>query len=176
MSAPHRQPPSNFMIKYAVISLELMDHYSRFWAARPPRDKEEEAERAERLMTVFRQMFVASMSALEFSAKLVLHGYPTSPVTTRIENLKDQRRNRRVYLSDIVNITQGLGLITSIEKDYWEAILTVRNIVVHNNGISDIDADYQVGPVRVELKKSQMTRGRSGQEVRLAFLGGRSNW
>lgn len=99
VSAPP-QAASNFMIKYAVISLELMDHYSRFWAARPPRDKEEEAERAERLMTVFRQMFVASMSALEFSAKLVLHGYPTSPVTTRIENLKDQRRNRRVYLND----------------------------------------------------------------------------
>lgn len=63
-------------------------------------------------------------------------------------------------LSDIVNITQGLGLIASIEKDDWEAILTVRNIVVHNNGISDIDANYQVGPVRVELKKNQMTRGR----------------
>lgn len=154
-----RSAAFNRLIKNAVITLELLDHYRRMWIA-PPRDLIEEQERAERLMMLFREMlFVASISALEFSSRQVLQFKPGSALTQQAEAVRMRRRNQRLYFSDIINVSVALGLVSQQDGDDWQAILKVRNIVVHSNGIADEDADHQVGSVKIELRSGQMTRG-----------------
>jgi hypothetical protein len=137
----------------AVITLELLAFYRRVWSRLPVSavqdPKRTRHENAGRVMLITKSSFVMCLSALEFSAKQALIGYPDRlPLPAG-----------RIYLRRIMSASAEEGLITAHAGDLWAGAIAVRNCVVHNNGIADKDAEYEFPDLTVKLASGSMAQG-----------------
>jgi hypothetical protein len=137
----------------AIIALELLSHYMNIWSKVPSAlitDPDRMLrENTERVMTLTKAMYVLSISGMEFSARNAILTFRKIPP-----------QSGRVHLRKILAESAKAGLIDSETANRWEGIIEVRNMIVHNNGISDISKTYFYpnGPT-ISLNAGRMTRG-----------------
>lgn len=51
------------------------------------------------------------------------------------------------------------GCITDEACKAWEALIEVRNSIVHNNAIADEDKTYRIGDAEIRFEKGRMLKG-----------------
>jgi hypothetical protein len=144
----------NMVNQHAIIALETLSYYHGVWSkvsagsvADPWRARQENAERVN---IITKAMFILSMSAFEFTAK--------ETIKSRPRNLP--LKQGRVYLRNIIGASIRAGLIDPADEQPWEGVIELRNILVHNNGIADKTATYQLlGGPSIALMAGGMAQG-----------------
>jgi len=138
----------------SIIALELLSYYLNVWSkvssSSLPDPDQTRQENAERVVTLTKAMFVFSVSGMEFDAKNAIKAFPTKipPISGRI------------YLRRIISQSAKAKLITSTDEEMWEGAIETRNIIVHNNGISEVTKEYSYpNGLKISLNAGKMTRG-----------------
>jgi len=152
---PHEIPASVFAMIFndLTIGLELLDYYYRVWGktthTKHSSIEEAKKENAQRVIAIQKMIFVETVSSIEFSAKAYVKQNPQ-----KISKFKG-----RVYLRMIMEKLKDNDIISDSAFTLWEGTLNLRNTLVHNNGISEIDAEYGYPKCRLRLRKDKMIQG-----------------
>ena len=145
----------NMVHNHAVMTAELLHYYKAVWSKKTViapelRDRILD-ENAQRVLEATKYMFLASLSAIEFSAKQALKTQPS---------LLQLDWTRRIYLSNILNESLVAGWIDDETNDGFKDLIFVRNCLVHNNGISDEDRElFNLVGKPVRANEGQMLQG-----------------
>ena len=138
------------------ISEEIMTFYERSWGSEdfPEVDDETEAELVERVMVVTRDLYVDVVSAIEKAVKDSVGIYKDS-------GLKEDalKMSSHLYLRNIMICSQKKGLINIKTFDEWDDLLVMRNLVAHNNSISDRNKRCAIGGIAVSMRAGRMMKG-----------------
>ena len=138
------------------ISEEIMTFYERSWGSEdfPEVDDETEAELVERVMVVTRDLYVDVVSAIEKAVKDSVGIYKDS-------GLKEDalKMSSHLYLRNIMICSQKKGLINRKTFDEWDDLLVMRNLVAHNNSISDRNKRCAIGGIAVSMRAGRMMKG-----------------
>jgi hypothetical protein len=146
----------------ATIALEVLNYFFKLWE-KFDLDLGEDSihklrsENTERCIEITRSLFIGCMSVVEHCAKRSIELYPTSRLSMRIDELRS--RNRYIFLKGIIQESGNLGFIPKAQEDEWINVIIIRNLAVHNNSISDLDKDANVGGRIFHLRKGEMMRG-----------------
>jgi hypothetical protein len=81
-------------------------------------------------------LLVFSLSAIEYSVKEAAVAYP------RVLDLNPAKRH---YVDYLFGRSHARGLIGPEDQEGWSAVATLRNTLVHNNGIADTTLDVALG-------------------------------
>lgn len=149
----------------STLNWELLSYYYRVWRQSHKFNSKSELERlrkenGERCMELTKSLFVDSMSSIEYCAKESIKLYSTSSITNEINKISLTRPRHTYYLSDVIRESMKCELISQQEKEKWDRIIILRNLVVHNNGIADKDDIYVIDGLTVTLKKGTMIQGK----------------
>lgn len=159
--ASHDNPSNVFSMIHnqIVVGIEIFSFYNGQWASwkRPHNASEEmieqiKEENAQRIVEIHKMIFISTMSSFEYCAK-EFHG--RNP--TKLGEIN--KRNGRIYLRDILKKSYEFGLISENNHTLWTGLLNFRNMLVHNNSISDTDESYSYPKVDLLFKENQMTQG-----------------
>lgn len=154
----------NAIFNGVTLTLELLNFYYEIWGScRASGSSPEEVENlrrenAERVIMITKWAFVHAMSIIEFSIKNAVKIINPS-ILKSIEKRKSSGGKRVfIYLRDIVEELKKKGCIC--EKVYrgWDAVINIRNLVVHNNAIADRNKVLHVGDLEIELKEGEMVK------------------
>lgn len=143
---------------HLLLGHEIFSFYDRQWSnpKLAARIKESEIERTkrenwDRVNEVQKMLFIASMSSFEHIAKEYHNSNP--------EKLGSiEKRYGRIYLRDIIGKSHAIGIINHENYELWEGLLNLRNILVHNNAISDITLKLKYQNAELILNEGQMMR------------------
>ncbi len=114
------------------------------------------AEMTDRLMTVTKGLFVDVMSTVEKGSKsIVSQNGGALPMPNR----------RYIYLRDIMGLSCQEGLISESALQEWDNLITIRNLVVHNNSIADRSCRFSVGDIVISMRPNRMMKGPMGTFV-----------
>ncbi|WP_395504791.1 hypothetical protein [Ectopseudomonas hydrolytica] len=151
----HEDPASFFGMAFNIITmtLELLDHYHVLWGKLNPKEfsnPEETREQNGQRVTLLQKMcFIELMSAFEFSAKKAV-----------LENQQLFGEFKgRIYLAGIMERSKDKGLLSEEQLRLWKGASTLRNSLVHNNGIAEKDGVYSYPEVTVTLRSDCMSQG-----------------
>ena len=138
------------------ISEEIMANYEKLWSSEgfPEVDEDTEAELVERVMVVTKDLFVDVVSAIEKAVKDCVGIY-------RGSGLKEDalKMSSHLYLRNIMLCAQKKGLIDRRIFDEWDDILVIRNLVAHNNSVSDRNKRYAIGGIAISMRAGRMMKG-----------------
>jgi hypothetical protein len=142
--------------------LEVLSYYYNVWSRIPtagiPKDQIEAAigENAQRVKETTKWHFVSVISHIEFSAK------EYTKVKAAFKSL--HASTNRVYMRGILEESTKLKppLVDKQSLDQWNCILDIRNILIHNNGISDHDSTCNIAKLTVQFKTNTMLKGNLG--------------
>ncbi len=158
---------SCFVLVYnsLILTLELLMHYRDRWSNPLAKllakllAKFTDNEKMDRYMTISRWLFIASMSAIEYSAKASIRHY-REPSTAREDLLKPEGEGY-TYLGDIMKNSKKkwISLISNDEYADWKNLIFLRNCIVHNNGYSDEDRNFIIGEAKVTAKPGNIIEG-----------------
>ncbi|TFG78124.1 MAG: hypothetical protein E4H21_01115 [Thermodesulfobacteriales bacterium] len=142
-----------------VIGIELFSSYMKLWknAKIKPGISDERIEQikdenGQRIKQVQKIIFVSSMSSFEYVAKEYHKIHPT-----KLGGIT--RRNGRIYLRNILEKSAEIDLIEEEQHKLWNGLLNFRNMIVHNNAISDITETYEYSNCTLVLVEEEMTQG-----------------
>jgi hypothetical protein len=141
----------------AVLAHELLTFCLPHWSSLLKRLTPGTVERArgevyDRIRWILAQQFVSTISLIEFGAKESIKTASSSSLAASIASAK-----RRVSLRLIVEESHMLNLISGTDLDTWSALIEIRNMLVHNNGIADTSARYEIAGLRVDLVPGKIT-------------------
>ena len=141
----------NMINQFAVVATELLSHYAAEWEKFPASaiDESRRQEWAERLTTITKSTYILSLSAIEFSAKQALIARPGRVALP----------TGRMYLGAIIRNSTAVGMFAPDDETAWKGLIAVRNVLVHNNGISDTTVTYVIpGGPTIQLVDGAMTK------------------
>jgi len=150
------------MYNKATVALETLNYFQRTWESIDMATSEErlnqlKLENTERCIEIARSLFIGCMSAIEFCAKENIKLYPDSRLARRLDELRSRRRY--IFLRGIMQESLSLGILTEKQEAEWTGMIILRNLAVHNNAVSDMDADIEVGEMSFLLRKGDMIVG-----------------
>ena len=64
-----------------------------------------------------------------------------------------------MYLIKILNSCKDKDLLSESDYDRWDGLRELRNAIIHNNAISDVDLKCDYNNTVLELKRDEMTKG-----------------
>ena len=136
----------------ALLTKEILTFYMRSWEAGVPEGTE--GEMTERVVTVTRDMFIDTVSSIEKASKDCVKAYPKS-------GLKEKAMDgmKYLYLRNIIGASAELGYINDSVMDEWDGILTMRNLVTHNNSVADRSKVFEIGDIRISMRPNRMMKG-----------------
>ena len=141
-----------------TLTLELLSYYYGIWKRTYTMTKEQiersKEENAQRCMEITKMQFILAISNIEYCMKEVLDMYPRHSLA------KWCCKQKRIYLSGIINESKKIRLIDDKEHRFWDCILKVRNVVVHNNAIADFSKTYQINGLTISFVKGKMLKGK----------------
>jgi hypothetical protein len=114
-------------------------------------------ENSQRVNEVTKWLFISALSSVEYAAKEMLKATNGESFQKLRETLQ---RGKRVHLSTIIDRSKQVALIDEEEYKTWQVLMSIRNTVIHNNAIADIDAEYNLGDMEVNFTKGKMLRGK----------------
>jgi hypothetical protein len=132
---------------YATTALELLSWYERIWESLPPPTAGGMEERRQRIVGVTKSLFVFALSSIEFNLRESCKAHPHVLALP----------GRRQYLDRMIGKSCAVGLVKMDTKMRWDAIVSLRNTLVHNNGIADesLTVEFPSG-AKVVLENGQM--------------------
>lgn len=138
------------------ITEEILSFYRRSWksAMIDVDDEEVGGELVERIVTVTKNLFVDVVSAIEKTARETLDMY-------RDRTMKDRAMRDRnyLYLRNILQASTEYGMVSSDTFREWDDILVLRNLVAHNNSVSDRSKRLMVSGVTISMRPGRMMKG-----------------
>jgi hypothetical protein len=152
---PHENPSGfyNMAFNDITVALELQDYYRKVWGKKTDTNcssiEEARKQNAHRIIAIQKMVFIEILSAFEFSAKKFL--FNTSHPVGNF--------NGRKYLRKIMLRSKDAGIINDADNQLWEGVIECRNCLVHNNGYSEINADYQYPKCTLNLETDKMIQG-----------------
>lgn len=152
---PHEIPAGFFNMAFndITLALELLDHYNKIWGEQTKTTcssvEEARNQNAQRVIAIQKMVFIEIMSSFEFSAKQYI-GSESQIIGTF---------QGRVYLRGIMKRSKDSGIISASDLTLWEGVVNCRNNLVHNNGISEINAVYTYPKCTLRMEKDKMTQG-----------------
>ncbi|ALV63857.1 hypothetical protein ADU37_CDS21600 [Thermococcus sp. 2319x1] len=162
---------------YAVATLELLNFYKIVWenpkvlGLEVPRMDEDleraRKENAERIIDATKCLFIKSLSAIEYSAKEAIKD-KEHPLHSWYQEQKS--KNRRIYLSGIISESYRMGLVNKKQKEYWDCLIYMRNMIVHNNGVADKNVKYRINDLEIVFGENKMTKGKLDTFVKLTDI------
>lgn len=144
----------------AIITIEIIQVYNDWWSNPNPVEFRSMSttqiiqlrqENAERVKMVGKSLFIDSLSSIEYSMKETCKTY---------HDILNIDFSRRQYLRNLISESHQAGLVNEKTRSRWHCLCELRNTLVHNNGISDIDLemDFPTGEI-VTMTKGTMTQG-----------------
>ncbi len=134
----------------AVMAREVVGFYENVWRG----EEGTEDEMLDRIMSATRNLFVNVMSSIEKGARDCMRIYKTSEVRS-----KASEKGGRMYLRDILVASGEIGLLEDDDGDCWKKILMMRNLVVHNNAVSDRSEIMVLGELKISMRPERMMKG-----------------
>ena len=138
------------------ISEEIMVNYEKLWNSEgfPEIDEQTEAELVERVMVVTKDLFVDVVSAIEKAVKDCVGIYKES-------GLKEDAlmMSSHLYLRNIMLCSVNKRIIDKGTFNEWDDILVMRNLVAHNNSVSDRNKRYAIGGIAISMRAGRMMKG-----------------
>ena len=165
----------NAVFNGLTLTLELLDYYYNAWTSydvsmlSPEEIESRRRENAERVIEITKWAFVHAMSIIEFSLKDAV-GVIDPSIMKDIETRKSKGRKRKrvfIYLRDIVEELKNRNCMSDEVYGNWITLITIRNLVVHNNAIADSNKVLRIGDMEIYLKKGQMLKGKLDFFVKL---------
>ncbi|MFA7342289.1 MAG: hypothetical protein WCY65_03880 [Candidatus Methanomethylophilaceae archaeon] len=149
-----------------TITQEVLGFYLRIWGSdrwegRGMDDEQMGAEMTDRILTITKGLFVDVMSIVEKGSKSMVTG------DEGLRSLASQGR-RFLYLRDIMGASQQEGIISDAASREWDDLITVRNLVVHNNSIADRSYRLSIGDITISMRPNRMMKGPLGSFVVLS--------
>jgi hypothetical protein len=157
-----QEPPLEALpisFNFATLGLELTSHYDKAWGTHPVTGLSAERiailrdENAQRLVMLSKTVFTWSLSGMEYAAKRALAKYPS------VIPLK-KKKGARIYLRDIIEASGDAGLIEAAKRPLWLGANTIRNKVVHNNGVGEGNAKWEFSKgLSLTMEDGKMLQG-----------------
>jgi len=152
---------------HLTLTLELLSYYYSVWSnpsvkvssvemSTEERGRIKE-ENAERCTIALKWLFIASLSSIEYSAKISVASYGEGSPAKSLTKVK---RGQHVYLSDIMRNSRDFSLIDDDEYDDWQNLILLRNCIVHNNAVSESDKIFDIAGIRVAASAGEMIQGK----------------
>ena len=138
------------MHNQAVMTLEIIGFYESVWQGQ----EGTEDEMVDRIVVSTRNLFVNAMSSAEKGARDCMRLLKGSPVRE-----KAAENGGRMYLRDIITASAELGYIGEDDLGRWEKILLMRNLVVHNNAVSDRSDVFVLDDLKISMRPERMMKG-----------------
>jgi len=149
----------NMIHNNIVIGIELFFYYKRLWVnlkiqpgASQARIEQIKDQNGQRIKEVQKMVFISSISSFEYVAKEYHKIHPT-----KLGEIT--RRNGRIYLRDILKKSADINLIEEEQHKLWNGLLNFRNMIVHNNAISDMAETYEYPNCELAFLEGSMTQG-----------------
>jgi len=153
-----------------TLTLELLTYYFKIWKRPPPPSlSSDEIERlrkenAQRVLTITKWAFVSALSLIEYSAKETLKIIKDKSFKQLREKLQ---QDEPVYLRTIMKKSQETKLIDEKQYKTWKTLIKIRNVIVHNNAIADINAKFEINDMKITFIKGEMLKGKLDFFVKL---------
>ncbi|XRP96560.1 hypothetical protein ACO3UB_06320 [Methanocaldococcus sp. 16A] len=154
---------------HATQTQELLNFYYNIWCnpqifgLKVPETPDElervRRENGERVFMATRSiLFIPTMSSIEFCAKEAIKN-ENHPLNGWYNNRIAS--GKLIYLSGIIKETYNKKLITQDEKEKWDCLIDLRNIIVHNNGIADRNKKCRItNDLEIIFEEGKMTQGK----------------
>lgn len=132
----------NMLNQQCIILMETITQYATLWSRieRTPAitrliydHNNQREENAQRIVSICKSSFIASMSSIEYCAKETVSKF-ASQLTSEIK--KD------IHLSTIITESYNANIIDEDSQTLWQGLNQLRNAIVHNNGISNKNRTY----------------------------------
>lgn len=138
------------------ISEEIMSFYEMRWGSDsfPELDDVQRVELVERVMVITKDLFVDVVSAIEKATKDCTGIYKQSGI--KEDALK---KSSHLYLRNIIEICLDRGYMDRCTFDKWDNILVIRNLIAHNNSISDRNKRYEMDGTIISMRAGRMMKG-----------------
>lgn len=151
---------------YAIVTRELASHYFQVWSSSAEAARlapMSEAlrrrvldEKTQRLNLAAKAMFVWNMSSIEYACKEALKTHPSVIPAANAAN-------RDLKFRQVIDLSPAHGLIDVALLPLWRGANSIRNRMVHNNGIGNEDRDWT-------FSSALTIQMRAGQEIRGSLL------
>ena len=138
------------------ISEEIMTFYERSWGSDsfPDVDGDTENELVDRVITITKDLFIDTVSAIEKCVKDSLSLYPG--IGLREAALS---KGSHLYIRNVIQCSAEKGIIDRKVFEEWDDILVMRNLTAHNNSISDRSKKYTIGGITISMRPGRMMKG-----------------
>jgi hypothetical protein len=139
-----------------MITEEILSFYYRSWKGMDVSIDDEGLgnEMTERIVTVTKNLFVDVVSTVEKTSKEAVSIYS-------MEKLKEMsmKNSNYLYMRNLLSASQELGLIDKGAMEEWDDVLVMRNLVVHNNSISDRSKKFMISDITISMRPGRMMKG-----------------
>jgi len=132
-------------------------------SVRPFLENDDETQETERVMIVTRGLFIDVLSSIEKAAKDCIPAYWMNDIKEAA--LKD---NSYLYLRYIIYASAEKGLVSEDRLKEWEAVLLMRNLVIHNNSEADRSAVFELNDLKISMRPNRMMKGPTTTFVKLS--------
>ena len=132
-------------------------------SVRPFLENDDETQETERVMIVTRGLFIDVLSSIEKAAKDCIPAYWMNDIKEAA--LKD---NSYLYLRYIIYASAEKGLVSEDRLKEWEAVLLMRNLVIHNNSEADRSAVFEMDDLKISMRPNRMMKGPTTTFVKLS--------
>lgn len=155
----------NMVTNHAIYTYETVNLFRETWRkfavahkALYDRDPallaQHQEEQSQRLMHATTSLFIRSMSAFEFGLRQFV------PRVLRVWDQVDKNKRDRPYLNDFIRAAFATQLIDAEHLAHWRSMITLRNILVHNNGVADKDITVEIpGLWPLSAARGEKTKG-----------------
>ena len=138
----------------AVLTREIVTLLER--SVRPFQEDDKEAQETERVMIVTRGLFTDVMSSIEKAAKDCIPAYWMNDIKEKaLEN------NSYLYLRYIIYASAEKGLVSKEQLKDWDSVFLMRNLVIHNNSVSDRSMIFELDDLKISMRPDRMMKGPS---------------
>ena len=135
-----------------ILTREIVTLLER--SVRPFQEEDNQAQENERVVIVTRGLFTDTMSSIEKAAKDCIPAYWMNDI--KEEAMKD---NSYLYLRYIIYASAKKGLVSERELKEWDLVFLMRNLVMHNNSVSDRSMIFEMGDLKISMRPDRMMKG-----------------
>ena len=160
------------MIKNIIItSTESLNYYWRTWlplqiqawgadTVLNDNRADFEFEYTQRQLIVLKTAVIFSLSIVEFIFSTAVKETKNGPLHDWYTTIFLPRKKKRQHLTLSKILIESLKRKIIINTDYrsWQGIITLRNVLVHNNGIAHKSSVLRIGDLQIALKKEAATK------------------
>ena len=101
----------------------------------------------------WKQLLISILSVIEYSMRNIIKCYPSSTLYLKLSEWN--RRGRKIYLKDVINISHDLGIIDEEGKNNWLGIIEIRNLLIHNNAICESEESLSISDLEIKMEKGK---------------------